>query len=448
MTRTKAEADGLILICLGALVFVLVGITIVHVHGDISMDFAMAHSCARCLVQHCDPYKQSDLLRMYMDQGGKPPVTEQEIDIVQFETLYVYLPTVFLFTLPFAMLPYSLSYIVWELVIAAGFILASFLMWDLGKEHAPLLSGALLCFYLANSASLISSANPGGIALSLCVVSAWCFFRERLVFAGVLCLAVSLAIKPHDTGLIWLFFIVAGGSLRKRGLQSLLAFVVLSAPVLLWVTHLSPHWFDELRSNLTTLSMHGAVSDPGPSRVLTRGTLTITSLQSAVSLIRDDPHFYNEVSYSICLLVLAVLLFVTFRFRPSGSTRWMALTTFSGLTLLPIYHRQYDAKLLILTIPACAMIWAKGGWTGKLALFTTALGLLVTADLPWAFFLVFTSRFRQGGGASNRLLIASFAAPVPCALLLVTLFYLWFYARQSHQTALAREELESHDLLT
>ncbi len=448
MNRTRAQADGLILLNLGALIFVLLGITIVNVHRDISMDFGMAHSSARCLIKHCDAYKQSDLQRMYLEVGGRPPVTQWQIESVQFETLYVYFPTVFLFTLPFATLPYLLSYIAWVIVIAASFILASFLMWDIGKEYAPLLTGALLCFYLANSASLISSGNPGGIALSLCVVSVWCFFRERLVFAGVLCLALSLAIKPHDSSLVWLFFIVAGGSLRKRALQSLAAFAVLTTPVLLWVTHIAPHWFDELRSNMATLSMHGAVSDPGPSTALSRGTLSVTNLQSAVSLIRDDPHFYNAVSYAICALLLAILLLVTFRFRPSGSSRWIALAIVSVLTLLPIYHRQYDSKLLILTIPPCVMLWSRGGWKGKLALLTTASGLLVTADLPWAFFLVLTSGLRQSDGASDRLLIASLAAPVPCTLLLVASVFLWIYTKQSRQAFLASEEFKSHELLT
>jgi hypothetical protein len=425
----------------GALAFMLLGIAIVNVHRDISMDFGMADSGARCLIKHRDAYKQSDLLRVYLDVGGNPPVTQGQIESLQFETLYIYFPTVFLFTLPFATLPYLLSYILWVLVIAASFIFASFLMWDIGKEYAPLLSGAMLCLYLANSASLISSGNPGGIALSLCVVSVWCFFRERLVFVGILCLALSLAIKPHDTALVWLFFIVAGGSLRKLALQTLATFVVLTTPVLLWVTHVAPHWAVELKSNITTLSMHGAVSDPGPSTALTRGTLSLTNLQSAVSLIRDDPQFYNTVSYGICLIVLAVLIFVAFRFSPSGSTCWMALATISALTLLPIYHRQYDSKLLILTIPACAMLWAKGGWKARLAVFMTAMGLLVTSDLPWAFFLVFTSGIRQSGGVPNRLLIASLAAPVPCTMLLVTLFYLWVYVGQSRKNAPTKRKL-------
>ncbi len=49
----------------------------------------------------------------------------------------------------------------------------------------------------------------------------------RCVWVGILCLAVSLAIKPHDGGLVWLYFILAGGAFRKRALQSLVVTLAL-----------------------------------------------------------------------------------------------------------------------------------------------------------------------------------------------------------------------------
>jgi len=58
----------------------------------------------------------------------------------------------------------------------------------------------------------------------------------------MLCLVVSLALKPHDAALIWLFFLLAGGTYRKRALQTLALFLVFAVPTVLWVTWLSPHW--------------------------------------------------------------------------------------------------------------------------------------------------------------------------------------------------------------
>ena len=60
----------------------------------------------------------------------------------------------------------------------------------------------------------------------------------RLLFgnyklAGILCMAVSLAIKPHDSGLVWFYFLLAGGVYRKRALQTLAVTVLLALPAIL-----------------------------------------------------------------------------------------------------------------------------------------------------------------------------------------------------------------------
>jgi len=34
--------------------------------------------------------------------------------------------------------------------------------------------------------------------------------------------------------------------------------------------------------------------------------------------------------------------------------------------MLVTYHRPFDAKLLLLAVPACAMLWAEGGRIGGL----------------------------------------------------------------------------------
>jgi hypothetical protein len=51
---------------------------------------------------------------------------------------------------------------------AGVYILAALLMWNLGADSAPVLSGGLICFVLANSEILIATGNAEGIAVSIC----------------------------------------------------------------------------------------------------------------------------------------------------------------------------------------------------------------------------------------------------------------------------------------
>ncbi len=140
------------------------------------------------------------------------------------------------------MLPFGISSLIWSIITAASFILAAFLMWDLSSDYAPVVSSALIAISIVSGAIVLGERNPAGIVVAFCLIAVWCFVRNRFVLAGVVCLAVSLALKPHDAGLVWLFFVLAGSGLRKRALQALVITVVLSIAAVCWVSRTVPNW--------------------------------------------------------------------------------------------------------------------------------------------------------------------------------------------------------------
>jgi hypothetical protein len=425
---SRARLDGLYLLLLGAAVFSLMSVVLQAAAPMPVTDFRALYYPSRCLLQHRDPYMQSEVLRLYRSEGGDR--LSDTAETRQVATQDPYPPTAFTFTIPFAMLPWGLAKMLWTLLSMGSLVFASLLIWDLGADYAPILSGVLIGFLLANSEVLIITGNAAGIAISLCAVAVWCFFRERFVPAGILCLAASLALKPHDAAFVWLYLLLAGRVYRKRALQTLLATIALSLPGVLWVWLAAPHWMREMYFNLQAYTVQGGLNDP---RNASMGPEGIIDLQTILSFLRNDPRFYNLASYLICVPLLLVLAFVTLRSRPSPKRTWLALAAVAALTLLPVYHRQIDAKLLLLTVPACALLWAEGGRIGRLALLMTATGLVVTADLPWivVFALIHSLRLSSAGlpWKIERVL------PVPPILLAVGVFYLWVYARNARHPA-------------
>ena len=382
----KARMDGLYLLLLGSAVFLFLGTALESVSPVSMIDFKVVYYSTRCLLHHSDPYNQSNVLRTYKAEGGERP-SESARDL-QVVTQYMYLPTAFSFTVPFALLPFGPAHLLWMALVVGGLIFASFLIWDLAADYAPIVTGALLCFLLANTELLVIIGNASGIAISFCVVAVWCFYKKRFAALGVLCLAISLALKPHDTGLVWLYFLLAGGVYRKRALQTLAVFAALSLPVILWVTHVSPHWMQELSSNIAALSVHGGLNDPSPASSGAHGIGMMINLQTVISFFRDDPRFYNPATYLVCGVLLLVWSFKTLRSRITPASSWLALAAIAPLSMLPVYHRQCDATLLLLTIPACAMLWAEGGPVARLALLVNAAGFVLTGDVnvgnhPW-----------------------------------------------------------------
>jgi hypothetical protein len=406
---------------------------------DGMIDFKGVYYDARCLFQHRDPYLYGEPARVYLvEQKDRPLLSDV---LRQVLSLNIYLPTTSIFIAPFAMLPWGLAHWLWMILAAASLTFAAFLMWNRGADYAPGISGALICFMLANCEAVLATGNTAGIAVSLCVVAVWCFLRERFVWAGIVCLAVSLVIKPHDAGLVWLYFLLAGASYRKRALQTLLATAVLAVVAILWVTPISPHWMQELQSNNLTDLLPGGASNPGPNSANSgSGPSMIINLQSAIYIFSDDPRIYNSVSYLVCGSLLLVWSICTLRARFSLARAWLALAAIVPLTLLVTYHRPYDAKLLLLTVPACALLWAEGGLIRWVALAMSSAAIFSTADIPLTILLTLTRNLHISTvGISGQMLTVVLTRPAPLILLPMGIFYLWIYVRRASTGDVAAE---------
>jgi hypothetical protein len=398
---------------------------------DGMIDFKGVYYDARCLLQHRDPYLYGEPARVYLaDQIGRPLLSDV---LRQVLSLNIYLPATSMIVAPFAMLPWGLAHRLWMILIVGSLTFAAVLMWNRGAKYAPLISGALICFILANCEAVLATGNTAGIAVSLCVVAVWCFLREKYVWAGIVCLAVSLAIKPHDAGLVWLYFLLAGAPYRKRAVQTLLATAVLAVLAILWVSSIAPHWIQEWHSNVMVDLLPGGASNPGPNSANSgSGPSMIINLQSAIYVFRDDPRIYVPVSYLVCGSLLLVWSIRTLRARFSLARAWLALAAVVPLTLLVSYHRPYDAKLLLLTVPACALLWAEGRPIRWVALLVSTAAIVSTADIPLTILLTLTRNLHISTvGISGQMLTVVLTRPVPLILLAMGIFYLWIYVRRA-----------------
>jgi hypothetical protein len=421
--KSPALIDGLTLLLLGSALFLLGGIVWAAIAPRALMDFRPAYFTARCLLEHRDPYNPAEMQRTYAEAGQLRP-NEPASDRL-LETRNEYLPSEVPFTLPLALLPFAAAEWIWVALIGASFILAAFLVWQ-ESAPAPRLAGALLCLLLASSASLMAFGNPSALAVSLCVIAAGCFVGDRWAVAGVLCLAAALCIKPHTVGFVWLYFLLAGGPFRKRALQTLGLTAVFGLAGLLCVGAVAPHWITELRTNLAAFTGRGSMNDPGPATGGGRGIHMITDLQSVFSFFWDNPRFYNLASYAVCAPLFALWAWAALHARTARRNAWLGLAAISALTMLPLYHRQYDAKLILLTVPACALLAAERGRTGRWAAGLTTLAFVLNGDWTWAALDKLLPLYHLDSIGPHINLIAF---PVPLSLLALGGFYLAVFVR-------------------
>jgi Glycosyltransferase family 87 len=429
---TKSRLITLVLLSVCSTFALIWGFVFEHNARGRIADFKLAYYDTRCLLKGCDPYSESEMWHVYQEEGGVIPADPaQRRRVVQRLPQQVYLPTAFIFIAPFALLNWALAHWLWMALTAAALTLAAFVILSEASPRAPDLAFYLTAFILVNSGIVIGGGNSAGVVVGFCILAAWTFLHERFAIPGVLCLAASIALKPHDSGWVWLFFFLAGGTFRKRALQSLLVLVVVAVISFLWVTHEVPNWINEMHGNLQMTSTHGGNADPGPSSDFGLGPGMIINLQTVISVIRNEPGFYNLITYLFCAPLVLVWLAATLRMRFTLSKAWIGLAAISAISLLPLYHRPYDAKLLMLTIPACATLWAEGGAVGWIASFLTGAGILVTSDIPLAIGNLMTEKLRfHAEGLQGTLAALLLMRPVPIVLLGLGSFYLWVYARR------------------
>lgn len=397
---------------------------------ETALDFGAVYYQARCAIEHKDPYDPETVLKEFEGYGWKLPAGNSVAEHVarSVVTEAVYPPTALLVMAPLARLPWPVARNVWLGLISALLALASLAMWDLATD-APVVAGCLAAFVLLNCVLVLVLGNPAGLVVPLCVIAAWGLLKERFAWMAVAILAIGLVVKPQDAGFVWLYFLLAGGIGRKRALQTLAAVGVLAACAAIWMLGSSPHWMGELHRNLTLVSVHGGTSDPGPGGITNRGTGPIVSLQNSVGIFRDDPHFYNAVTYAVggCLILwwgIAVL-----RKRSTREEALLALAAISLLTMLPVYHRSHDAKLLLLAIPACAMLWKAGGVKRWIALALTGAAILVTSDIPNVLLAEATRKMTISPSTMGGKFTLLVLQPAPLVLLAAACFYLWLYTR-------------------
>ena len=381
------------------------------------------------MLEHRDPYSEAEFLHAFQEEGGIVP--GDPVERQRFEgavMAVVYLPTALLVIAPFAALGWGVANALWTVLTICVFTLACCLIWSVAADSSPLLSTLLVAVMLANAEVVFAFGNAAGVAVSLCAIAVWCFFTERFAFAGVACLAVSLAIKPHDSAAVWLYFLIAGGAYRKRAVQSLLVVIGLGILAALWVAQVSPHWSQEIRSNLEVVSAQGGIADPGPAGISNGTGGMIINLQAVFSVFRDEPNLYNLATWIVCVPLFIAWLIRTFRAGNSQAEMWLALAALVPLSLLPVYHRPYDAKLLLLAVPACAALWAQGGASRWLGLLTTSAAIGVTSDLPSTLLTTLSRRMPPNPvGILSQILTVVITRPAPIILLAMCIFYLWVY---------------------
>jgi hypothetical protein len=249
----------------------------------------------------------------------------------------------------------------------------------------------------------------------------WTFLRRRFEVAGVVCFALGLALKPHMGAILLLYFFLADAKYRKRAWQIAGLTVLLSLPGILWASAMpaTRGWYRDMSVSLNEIAAPGNLSDAGPTNP---DATAIASLQSILSLVRNDPHFYDPATWIVCLPLFACWAYPAIAMKNGAPKDLVCLAALAALAMLPVRHKVYDTRLLMLCLPAVAFLLRRRGPLGIMALFVSLLTAVMTFSQLWNIRGIssFLAQMRQ----HPRWFSLPLARPVPIACLLSAIFYI------------------------
>ncbi len=311
-------------------------------------DFGLLYSASRAWLLGDNPYDASTQLRVWTEAArlDAPPHT---VNAELFDALYP--PVTYVCLAPLAALPWWTASALWtglNAVLAAlmlGLLVRLFqIPWASPRAWALVIAG--LCF-----APLHTTLAFGHLIVAIVALLATWRLADRAgrpACAG-LALGLAIALKPQLAGLFVLI------DLADRRWTTLLATgLTVAALAIIAVARLElagVPWLDSYRQGLADFARQGGVATLAhPMR------FTFIHLGVVLHAFTDSRLVVTALGWLVTAAGLGVALWR--RGRPDDiDRRALALGLLAVITLLPVYHRYYDALLLLLPLAWAARAW-------------------------------------------------------------------------------------------
>lgn len=316
-------------------------------------DFLSPYVQTKAWTKGLDPYSPANLVALW-------PHGIQQFDFLKKDladgTLILkrgiptaYPPTALVLLSPFARLPYRIAHIAWlltSLLACAGAVLtlASVAQFHADEKRTYLFFA--IAFALAPLHTGLAAGSIVIVAVGACAIAVWAVARNHYFMGGIL-LAVATGLKPQ-IGLPFVLYYFLRRRWRVAGVAvTLVAILAAIAILFLWIHH-TP-WLDNYRTDNKILFARGSLGDFTEANPI---RFSLIDLEVLLYTFIPDRSLSTILAFVIPgAMGLGWLLFL--RRRDGGEDELLEIGALVVLSLLPVYHRLYDASLLIIPLAWC-----------------------------------------------------------------------------------------------
>ncbi len=331
----RAQLPLLILVLASAALFIVRGPSRLLVRSDHN-DFIEPYASARAWLAGGNPYDSTTVAEVWRAASGRTSSSRMAP---------MYPPSALPLLATIAWLDWPEALHVWVAINCAAAILLCVAVWQMGAGTLPKQARLVLLAIVLGFAPLHTGFAAGQVSFSVAalVVAAVWVRAHHPVLAGTM-LGSAAALKPQLVIFVLLFFVLARE--HRIWISATFTGAIFAGVGLLRIQRLYPAWAQALESNAQFWFQPGSVHDYalGPNR------FHLVNLQMpsyAVLHSRTAANLFAWLMFSIALTIWGILVL------RNTHQRLLALAGISAISLLPAYHRTYDAGLLVL-----AIVWA------------------------------------------------------------------------------------------
>jgi glycosyl transferase family 87 len=378
LTRFTWNALFAVLLLLAGAEFVLRG-PVRFAHAANFNDFISPYIQTRTWIDGQDPYSPQNLVRRWPPEAERFDFLTRDLAdgslVLKRGIPTAYPLTAFVQIAPVAVLPWHVAHPLWLVITVLSFGVTAVSLLSIAGLVPPThraLAFLAIALALAPFHTALAAGSIVTVAVAASASAVWASSQRYDILAGVL-LAIAVGLKPQ-IGLPFCFYYLVRGRWRVPALAASLVAMVFALAVVRCATGGAP-WVENYLYDNRILFAHGSLGDFTEGNPIRFGLINFQLAAYTVLHNRAAASFFAIAVAAAGGMVWVFLILRRERKHPSSEL--LALSALSVLSLIPIYHRFYDASLLIFPLA-----WSLAALNGPLrTLARSVLAVIVLVFL-------------------------------------------------------------------
>jgi hypothetical protein len=367
-----------ILLILAGTEFVLRG-PVRFAHAASFNDFISPYIQTRAWMHGSDPYSPRNLVSLWPSGAERFEFLSRDLadgSLVMKRGIPTAYPlTTFALIAPVAALPWHIAHPLWLVITVVSFgvtVISLLYVAKILPRMQPSLAFLAIALALAPFHTALAAGSIVSVAVAMSAAAVWSASRRHDLLAGIL-LAIAVGLKPQ-IGLPFCFYYLVRRRWRIPALAAGLVALIFVLAVVRCATGGTP-WIENYLYDNRMLFATGSLGDFTEANPIRFGLI---NFQVAAYTVLHNRAFANL--FAIVAAAAAGIVWLSLivkRERNHVDSELLALSALTVLSLIPIYHRFYDASLLIFPLA-----WGLTALNGPLrALARSVLAVIVLVFL-------------------------------------------------------------------